>query len=55
LSNLVRHAQLTKSEFGMASYELSAFDRFHAISVVGAIEQQTPYIKCWFWFVIPIN
>ena len=37
----------------MASYELSAFDRFHAVSVVGAIEQQAPYIKCGFWIRDP--
>ena len=34
----------------MASYELSAFDRFSAITVVGAIEQQTPAtINVGFW------
>jgi hypothetical protein len=34
----------------MASYELSAFDRFNAITVVGAIEQQTPAtINVGFW------
>ena len=34
----------------MASYELSAFDRFNAITVVGAIEQQTPAtVNVGFW------
>ena len=34
----------------MASYELSAFDRFNAITVVGAIEQQTPAtLNVGFW------
>ncbi|MFO1367146.1 MAG: hypothetical protein U1F01_07600, partial [Acinetobacter sp.] len=34
----------------MASYELSAFDRFNAIAVVGAIEQQTPAtVNVGFW------
>ena len=37
----------------MASYELSAFDRFAAITVVGAIEQQTPAtLNVGFGFVI---
>ena len=40
----------------MASYELSAFDRFHAVSVVGAIEQQAPHtLNVGFGFVIQIN
>jgi hypothetical protein len=40
----------------MASYELSAFDRFNAITVVGAIEQQTPAtLNVGFGFVIPIS
>ena len=39
----------------MASYELSAFDRFHAVSVVGAIEQQAPTLNVGFGFVIQIN
>lgn len=40
----------------MASYELSAFDRFHAVSVVGAIEQQTPHtLNVGFGFVIQTN
>ena len=35
----------------MASYELSAFDRqFQAISLVGAIEQQSPFtLNTGFW------
>ena len=34
----------------MASYELSAFDRFSAITVVGAIEQETPAtLNIGFW------
>ncbi len=38
----------------MASYELSAFDRFHAVSVVGAIEQQAPYtLNVGFWIRDP--
>lgn len=38
----------------MASYELSAFDRFHAVSVVGAIEQQAPYtLNIGFWIRDP--
>ena len=40
----------------MASYELSAFDRFHAVSVVGAIEQQAPHtLNVGFGFVIQTN
>lgn len=40
----------------MASYELSAFDRFSAITVVGAIEQQTPAtINVGFGFVTQIS
>jgi len=38
----------------MASYELSAFDRFHAVSVVGAIEQQAPHtLNVGFWIRDP--
>ena len=39
----------------MASYELSAFDRrFQAISLVGAIEQQSPYaLNIGFWLRDP--
>ncbi|MFW1825223.1 hypothetical protein ACG9WU_18670, partial [Acinetobacter baumannii] len=38
----------------MASYELSALDRFHAVSVVGAIEQQAPYtLYVGFWIRDP--
>ena len=38
----------------MASYELNAFDRFSAITVVGAIEQQTPAtINVGFWLRDP--
>ena len=38
----------------MASYELSAFDRFDAISLVGAIEQQSPHLlNIGFWLRDP--
>ena len=39
----------------MASFELSAFDRrFQAISLVGAIEQQSPYsLNVGFWIRDP--
>ncbi len=39
----------------MASYELSAFDRqFQAISLVGAIEQQSPFsLNVGYWLRDP--
>lgn len=38
----------------MASYELSAFDRIPSISLVGAIEQQSPYLlNVGFWLRDP--
>lgn len=38
----------------MASYELNAFDRFDTISVVGAIEQQSPHLlNIGFWLRDP--
>ncbi|MBP7880778.1 MAG: hypothetical protein KAZ75_04730, partial [Acinetobacter sp.] len=38
----------------MASYDLSAFDRFHSISVVAAIEQLTPAtLNVAFWVSDP--
>mgnify|MGYP003438718770 FL=1 len=39
----------------MASYELNAFDRrFQAISLVGAIEQQSPFgLNVGFWLRDP--
>ena len=38
----------------MASYELSAFDRFSAITLVGAIEQQAPAaVNVGFWLRDP--
>lgn len=38
----------------MASYELSAFDRFSAITLVGAIEQQVPAaVNVGFWLRDP--
>lgn len=38
----------------MASYELSAFDRFHDISLVGAIEHVSPYtLNIGYWLRDP--
>jgi hypothetical protein len=38
----------------MASYELSAFDRFYDVSLVGAIEQVTPYqLNVGYWLRDP--
>jgi len=38
----------------MASYELTSFDRFDSISLVGAIEQQSPFtLNVGYWLRDP--
>ena len=38
----------------MASYELMSFDRFESISLVGAIEQQSPFtLNVGYWLRDP--
>ncbi|MHA3048258.1 DOMON-like domain-containing protein [Acinetobacter sp. ANC 4639] len=40
----------------MASYELQAFERFHEISLVGALEYQAPYtLNLGFWLRDPLQ
>ena len=40
----------------MASYELQAFQRFHEISLVGALEYQAPYtLNLGFWLRDPLQ